>query len=603
MYAQKLFQKTPNIFFLGLITLFIFSSCKKDATISQPNLLKTFEKGKLPQTINPYSLRNVEKAKASISARRSLNPQLLNVTSNEELPQYIYFKFDPNDLSQGLFQSLENDSTVRLMDFPFANAAIYNDEYALDEEKAEKLKDGNIYGVTNIENPLIDSILQISQSLDTLVLIPEEDTTLQFQAMQEAGYSEEQLTALRLRICLLKRPSGRVTYWDAELPDAFGVQGIQEPVRNIQVWGFVFGIPLHTYTDVNGNYQFPWRFSIGGIMGTHAKNSRVTVKPFNTIGNWYQVIPQLLINFIVGSVYVRGWVSSCDMRNDVNFEFTDHRQNRYWAQILNAYNLHDVYTDQDRIMNAPQNMICYAHWADDPDFGSASTPMLYHMTGRQFTDDFLQVIFGNPVTGQLLSIFHRMLPDMTFKVCGTTEPQFYNSRLAQIAFHELGHASQYRQVGPIWYLEFAIAELFHVNSNTGYGTPGYSGWGKVQVGESWAEFIGTQHAVYRYGALGIKNSAMLGLTTDVRALEEEDWFSNDWIPGGVYFDLIDGVNALPAEDPWDQVHGSSIQDMFNVFDSHISDMCEYRVAFLNMYPQFSPANVGILFARYNLQCN
>jgi putative transposase len=33
---------------------------------------------------------------------------------------------------------------------------------------------------------------------------------------------------------------------------------------------------------------------------------------------------------------------------------------------------------------------------------------------------------------------------MTFKVCGGSAPKYYNTRLAQTAFHELGHASMYK---------------------------------------------------------------------------------------------------------------------------------------------------------------
>ena len=120
----------------------------------------------------------------------------------------------------------------------------------------------------------------------------------------------------------------------------------------MQVWGLVFGIPLHTYTDGNGYYRFPWRFNAGTIMGTKAKNSRVNIHPVNTQGAWlYFVAAQ----FIIGSVHVQGWVSSCSLRNEVNFEFTTHKQNRYWAQMMHAVSLHDQYSTADRILSAPSS--------------------------------------------------------------------------------------------------------------------------------------------------------------------------------------------------------------------------------------------------------
>lgn len=591
--------KTQRLLYCTLAALssfLLFNSCQRE--IQQQTAVVTAPTIQLTSTTNPYSLRNVQKAEAVLARN--------NATSRvDNLPQYVYVKFDPNNLSQQEFQALEDDSTVRILDFPFANGGLYNDEFELDEAKAEKLKDGSVYAVTAIENPLVltlkSSAKLKTQVLDTLALIPEEDTTLQFQAMKEAGYTDEQLAELRLRICLFKRPSGHVRYWDGQLPNNAGGLGRLEPVRGIQVWGLIFGIPRFTYTDRNGYYSFPWRFSVGTIMGTHAKNPRVNIKPFNTMGGFLQVVPQLIANFIVGSVYIYGWVTSCKMRNDVNFEFYEHRQNRYWAQLLNAYYFHDIYTQQDGIDNAPQHMVCYAHWADALDFGSASTPMLYHMTGGQFTDAFLQVIFGNPVTGQLLSLLHGLLPDMTFRVSGTAEPDFYNSRLAHTAFHELGHASHYRKVGAGWYLSFVWAELWNVNGNNGYGIPGYDNWGKVQVGESWAEFISIQHAMRQYGRGGVYGSAMLqGWTTFGVAEESEDWFINDWIPSGAYFDLIDGVNAVPAENNWDAISGSNIWEMYNVFNSKITDMCDYMEQFIATYPNYNQFQVRDMFNHYNV---
>ncbi len=269
--------------------------------------------------------------------------------------------------------------------------------------------------------------------------------------------------------------------------------------------------------------------------------------------------------------------------------------------ILNAYFYHDLYTQQDRIDSAPNGMVCYAHWADDPDFGMASAPMLYHLTGGQFTDAFLQTIFSNPVTGQLLALLHGLLPDMTFKVCGSTQPRFFGSRFTQTAFHELGHASFYRKVGAGWYLDFIWTELNN-GSDTDFGNPGYNGWGKVQVGESWAEFLGTQHAIRLYGRNGVNFSQMLGWTTFGIAEEEEDWFQNVWIPSGAYFDLMDNTNALFSENFWDNTGGSNIREMYNVFNAKTTDMCEYMGQFIATYPNYNPFQVNGMFNHYNSIC-
>lgn len=216
----------------ALTATIVFSSCQKDLSNQLPDLTaSSVQKIQLPQTTNPYSLRNVQKAQAAIA--QSNNSRTSNFSGTSDLPQYVYFKFNPNELTTEQFQALENDSTVKLLDFPFANAALYNEDFALDETKKVQLTDGNIYGVTNIENTTSLNLLRSStplqsQFLDTLALIPEEDTTLQYQAFREAGGTEEQIA--RLRICLFKRPTGYVHYWDNELPNGSGGLGKLEPV-------------------------------------------------------------------------------------------------------------------------------------------------------------------------------------------------------------------------------------------------------------------------------------------------------------------------------------------------------------------------------------
>lgn len=558
----------------------------------------------MPLTANPYSLRNVRKARRRLALQPATQSQTTSVGTTapvtaaavEGYPRYVYFRFDPAQVPGDVFRVMENDSTVRLLDFPFASPELYTDEFVLDDAKKASLADGNIYGVTSLQNrQVLDALSGAAgaigtQFLDTLVLIPDGETALQREALSEAGASPAQLA--RFGLCFLKRPTGFVQYQDKEL-------GRLEPVRGMEVWALVFGIPVWTHTDGNGYYSIPWRFSAGTIMGTKAVNSRVKIKPLNTTGGFLAVTAQLITNFIIGSVHVRGTVSSCAMRSDVNFEFWDHRQNKYWSQLLNAYWFQAQYAAQTGVSPAPNNMVCYAQWSSDPGIGSASAPMLSQMLSLSVSiaSTVLNNIFGVQVTGTLHGMFQELLPDMTFKVSGETVPVRYESRLAQTAFHELGHASMYRKVGAGWWLDIVVAAISHR-----YGSPGYNNWGKVQVSESWAEFIGTEFAARRYPG-GVKYSEQFGgLFPCARALEEEQWFAerSGWITSGVYFDLIDTTNN-PFE-PWDEVGGATIGQMYQVFNSSTANICQFREDFISRYPQFNPVNVRRMFAAYNVSC-
>lgn len=566
---------------------------------------------------NPFSVANIEKAMRKLGRRspKTGTTQSMVIEPEEDLPPddgwptptpeptptgdgdriYSYLRFDPNGVSGELLQLMEAEEAIQVMDFPFANGEIYNDEFALDEGKAEQMRDGYLYAVLKKNSPLTQVLLYTeglgTVELNELYLPPEDDTELQLAAFEEAGYSND--TVARLRICLFKRPTGFVRYWDNQYSRL-------EPVRGMQVWGLVFGIPLHTYTDANGHYSFPWRFSAGTIMGTHAKNPRVNVKPLNTRGNAFQVIPQIIANFIVGSVHIRGWVSSCDMRSEVNFDFFDHRQNRYWSQLLNAVWFHDQFSQQQGIPSAPtDNLIVYAHWADGTGFGSASAPMLYHLTGGTFTDTFLGSLFPFTPTAALLGLLHGLLPDMTLRVNADSEPFMYEPRLSQIAFHELGHASHFRRVNADFWLDLIKAEVFHSGNCGGvYGCGNQPDDGNVQVAESWAEYIGTLNALARYPN-GMKTSSFFGGFVRLDdALEQQLWFADFWIPTGVYNDLSDVFNT--AFEPWDNTGGASVQQMFDVFNSDVDSMCEYQERFLLLYPFFPRADVESIFGTHGI---
>ncbi|MGH7885098.1 MAG: hypothetical protein ACRENO_05315 [Thermodesulfobacteriota bacterium] len=602
---------------VALLATVLFSACKKDLetteneTAKEQTLTQRMENAAKPaKKVNPFSHENIKKAKRKLTGQNTTT----NANSKtEEQRLYTYIKFDPNEVSEELMGILEADSTIHMMDFPFANGEYNTDEFALDENKAAQLRDGMLYAVIPNVSPTKNSLLSKTEVnpvvLDELYLPDEEDTTLIFQALREINYTEEQIA--QLRICLFKRPTGFVRYWD----DRFQRM---EPVRGTQVWGLVFGIPIHTYTDANGYYRLPWRFSAGTIMGTHAKNPRVNIKPLNTNGSLIQVIPQLIINFIFGSVHVHGWYSSCRMRDDINFEYNGHTQPRYWSQLLNAYFFHDQYANADNVENAPNAMTVYAQWANNgrfdeagvPDFGNASTPMLNKNWSASL---IIQVIarlldFLPPVA--FLRLVNAVPPDMTFRVPANTQPQFYCERLAQTAFHELGHAMHYRRAGNNYWYDYIAATL---NATPVAGNPYGDGQGvddgNVAVGESWAEFLGTNYAIRRYGNAANKARTSLFLwqgnfLTEYQPnpflQENERWFwGGQWIPSGFYNDLMDGANV---DEAFDNVQGVSIRQLWLPLGPDTDFMCDYLWTFMQQNPGINQNDVIQIAMEHNFNC-
>lgn len=572
--------------------------------------------------MNPFSYENIKKAKKKLAGQNTTN----NANKTEEDRLYTYLQFNPNEVTEELMRVLEADSSIHVMDFPFADGEIQTDEFALDEAKAANLRDGMLYAVVPNKSTTKTTLLSTSEVspviLDELYLPDEEDTTLIFQALREIGYTEEKIA--QLRICLFKRPTGFVRYWD----DRFQRM---EPVRGMQVWGLVFGIPIHTYTDGNGYYRLPWRFSAGTIMGTHSKNPRVNIKPLNTNGTLIQVIPQLIANFIFGSIHIHGWYSSCRMRDDINFEYTGHTQVRYWSQLLNAYFFHDQYANADNVDNAPNAMTVYAQWANTqrclfvngtwtcrnivdeagvPTFGFASTPMLNKNWSASLISQVLAHLLDFLPPIAFLRLVNAVPPDMTFRVPANTQPQFYCERLAQIAFHELGHAMHYRRAGNGYWYDYIAATL---RADPIPGNPYGNGQGvddgNVAVGESWAEFIGTNHAIRRYGNPAVKDRTSLffwngNFLTQYQPnpflQENERWFwGGNWIPSGFYNDLMDGFN--PVEN-WDNVQGVTIRQLWLPLGPNTDFMCDYLWTFIQQNPNVNQGAVIDIAMQHDFNC-
>jgi hypothetical protein len=608
-----------------MLIMFIISGCKKEISqeVDVEESRQYFKKP--PPRQNPFSLSVISKARATLALEGM--PVTGNINkSNESNRLYTYMRFDPNEMTEELMKILEADTSIHIMDFPFANGEIYTDEFAINEEKAANLRDGMLYTVVPSSGATKSAILATTQInpvvLDELFLPDEEDTTLQFQALREIGYTETQIAALRL--CLFKRPTGFVRYWDDHLQR-------MEPVRGMQVWGLVFGIPLHTYTDGNGYYRFPWRFSIGTIMGTHAKNPRVNIKPLNTNGTLIRVIPQLIANFIFGSIQISGWYSSCQMRTDINFEFSGHTQVRYWSQLLNAYFFHDQFAAADNIAPAPYGMTVYAQWANTqrcsfvrgrwvcrdivdeaavPTFGSASTPMLSQNWSANLASQLILWLLDFIPPIKFLRLTNAVPPDMTFRVPANTQPQFYCERLSQIAYHELGHAMHYRRAGSGYWYDYIAATL---RADPVPGNPYGNGQGvddgNVAVGESWAEFLGTNHALRRYGNNAVKDRTSL-LAWNGNALgqfqanpflqENERWFwGGQWIPSGFYNDLMDNPNPLEL---WDRVNGVTMRQLWLPLGPNTDFMCDYMWTFLQQNPGVNQNDVFDIAIEHQFNC-
>jgi len=150
------------------MVLLFLNSCKKEITQVDTNniIAKT-----AAENHNPFSYDNVLKAKEAISNRNSLQRggTAAKVTLPDNNRLYTYLKFDPNYVTGDMLKMLEADSTIQVLNFPFANGSLYKDEFALDLAKAQSLAAGNLYAVMKKNSPAEVS-LRANASFRTTVL-------------------------------------------------------------------------------------------------------------------------------------------------------------------------------------------------------------------------------------------------------------------------------------------------------------------------------------------------------------------------------------------------------------------------------------------------
>ncbi|MBO9727567.1 MAG: hypothetical protein J7623_02905 [Chitinophaga sp.] len=571
---------------LVLVACFVLFAwhCKREnaaGSVSPPAQVQL-----VPRT-NPFSLSNMKKVMAKLKAE---GPKSGNARATFDLTvysQYVYYRIDPTNMTPEQLKYFENSSGSKMMDFPFGNGAVYGDS-SLTEANIQQLRDGKLYGITPVGDTLLNKLPTFTslqyQALDTILYVPDSDSGVVSMAMREAGFSPQ-----LLGICLFKKPHGQVRYQDTE-------RNTMEPVRRARVWALVFGIPVSTETDDNGYYEIPYRFSFGTIMGVMFSNYRVDLKPLTTTSTTVGSVLAILKDFLIGPNYIYGGVGSCAMRDNKNFDFYGHTKQRYWSQILNAYSYHDQYCAQENIPAAPGHMVCYAVWRSGGSaFGNMSTPLFGHVNfGTGVVEKVLNGMWGGNVNlatqfPSLLGYMNVLIPDMIINVGSDAEPSYYSSQLSQTLFHELGHASQFNQVGSSWYLTLINAEIVtQPASSNPYGSGTGTDAGVMALAESWAQYIGTNFALRRYPAGFMKATdpfagntvgQLYSLSTLIEG--EKYFFGAKWIPSGMYHDLADGSNAA---EPWDNVSGITIRQMYMAFQPNVLTICAYKSKFASDNP-------------------
>jgi hypothetical protein len=577
-----------------LVVLFALFACERKQEVlpdENPETATTMQERTIKRQGSPLSIRNIRFAAGKLAGKSDADAEKHQIDIPLE-KQLLYFRFELSEAHK-VSESIDDDSTANFLDYPFAEVNTYRTAFEGAEVNIESLRDGKIYGTiarTSAAN-LGEANYQI---LDTLYQSDDDETDpLVLESLVQTGFVSANE---RIRICR-NFLQGTIRHEDT----IFG--NTLQPVRGMQVYVLIFGVPRRTFTDENGFFQSRKRVITGGFVFTKAANPAMLVRPLNSSNGWLADIGNIASNLYIGALTAHGWRACRDM-NNTHIEYRGHTQRNLWCHMMNAAFAHHAYMRADNL-NAvtPRRLVAYAHWSETG--GAASAPMLGKMitTEEALLAGFFALSFTDPLTvATLYILYKRLLPDLTINESADPNRRRSSAELMQTMFHELGHAAHFRNTGRANWQTY-IWQIVNNGLNgqpcgSIYGCGNEPNAGIIQVGEAWAEFIGTEHA-RRYHPNGFKCSEFFRITTGNcavrfdRALEEERWFEREFIPSGFFHDLRDGAN--PAE-PWDNVQNVSIRQMYNALTPEATRMCRYIDELVNQNPFLNFADVDrILF--------
>ena len=137
---------------------------------------------------------------------------------------------------------------------------------------------------------------------------------------------------------------------------------------------------------------------------------------------------------------------------------------------------------------------------------------------------------------------------------------------------------------------------------------------QIALGESWAYYMGHYLADKTYGVRGStqteqgigysNNSPVMDLSSHLNLLEDFSPFRTGdpfyWIPQGLFYDLNDNRNDIlfNQQAVSDQVSAYTNQQMFNIFQSNIYSLQDYRARLLQTVTNPTSQYVTNLFSQY-----
>jgi hypothetical protein len=351
------------------------------------------------------------------------------------------------------------------------------------------------------------------------------------------------------------------------------------------------------------------------------ENENVRIVPIDIRIEWIWLsAPAAFI--LPSATHIVGFRAARDMAN-MERNFTGHSQAKYWSTILNGLHEYRTIARQRGVFN-PDKLALWAVWANGRLAGSA--PMFGYMT--QISLDVAGIVgnvlnIANFKTSAFLELLGGFLPDVILTEQATQPfPNEINltSRIKSFCYHEFAHTSHYFKAGAAYWAMFVGHTVWSNVVGPIYGSDINSQPGRFcALPEAWAQYMAYQVGMQYYPTQNFSmpdpllppvvinaTTGQLGTAWISRTLtqhaEINEMFYNDFIPCGLFYDLMDNdpnpLVPLAIEGGYDNISGYTTQQIFDLMQWDVQSMQEYRVRFERRYGS-SPA-LTALFRRYNL---
>jgi hypothetical protein len=380
------------------------------------------------------------------------------------------------------------------------------------------------------------------------------------------------------------------------------------------------------YTDVNGNFTSSKKFKNSVKVNIKFKNSDAVVRGMLGARYWQILFPVTKEFGPFKGNQINTFTHTFERHTDYNS-----KQTRLWvaATTHNAVQQFKVYSALQGTGQLPNKTlkILLTNWGLS---GAGSAPLF----SARFIDNLPEIFVTqfiasstDPVVGSIaaLILVLKSQIDITYSY-NFAAGNLTSDRVVKTIYHELAHATLYRQAGPHWY--DAAVEGTIQNMLTGplpYGNSNTSNSPIIAMNEGWAYHYGNFLANARYGnktsCVNIQKSQYFLAPTssscggDYRSvanpyLEALERFNPNlpgdpfnWIPKGIFHDLMDDT-ATEFTDLFtvdDQVSDFTNSQLFNAIEQDVRSPQTYRIRLLQQNNNWQVMGVNVLFKQYNYE--